>query len=127
MRAADFDPTGKNHGGLPTYPWRMAPADEGLATRRQLRALGLRIGGQPVAAQVLCRNGQRCAYLYRIALAKPVRPMTLAKEWALDRAMGARSTCPVCGIRFDHCLPLKTLGSCFGCSSEAVPALAAAA
>ncbi len=37
--------------GIPTYPWRYAPT--GLATRRQLRALGLRPGGQEVAAQVL--------------------------------------------------------------------------
>lgn len=70
MRARDLDPTGEHHGGTPTYPWRMAPADEGLATRRQLRALGLRIGGQPVAAQILCRRGTR--YAVRVPL--PHRP-----------------------------------------------------
>ncbi|MFI1502635.1 RRQRL motif-containing zinc-binding protein [Streptomyces platensis] len=115
VRARDFDPTGEHHGGLPTYPWRMAPANEGLATRRQLRALGLRIGGQPIAAQILCRNGRRNAYLYRIDLAKPVRPMTLGKEAALDKAMAARQTCPRCSRRYFTCLPLKTLGNCLEC------------
>ncbi|CAL9483282.1 hypothetical protein SUDANB146_03428 [Streptomyces sp. enrichment culture] len=33
---------------LPAYRWRLAP--DGLATRRQLRAAGLRPGGQDVAA-----------------------------------------------------------------------------
>lgn len=48
-RADCFDPDGVRFG-VPTYPWRLAP--QGLATRRQLRALGLRPGGQEVAAQV---------------------------------------------------------------------------
>jgi hypothetical protein len=37
-----YDPTGALPG-VPTYPWRLAP--DGLATRRQLRARGLRPGG----------------------------------------------------------------------------------
>ncbi|GAB2606829.1 hypothetical protein GCM10027168_44590 [Streptomyces capparidis] len=114
-RARDLDPSGERHGGLPTYPWRAAPADEGLATRRQLRAMGLRPGGQEPAAQIVCRRGKRRAYLYRIADALPVRPMTLAKEEALDRAMAARQTCPKCGRRYIHCIPLKTLGMCLEC------------
>ncbi|GLW68447.1 hypothetical protein Kpho02_07460 [Kitasatospora phosalacinea] len=48
-----WDPTGERFG-IPTYPWRLAP--DGLKTRRQLRACGLRPGGQPVAAQVLWRS-----------------------------------------------------------------------
>lgn len=44
------DPTGAIYG-LPSYPWRLAP--EGLATRRQLRARGLRPGGQEAVAQVM--------------------------------------------------------------------------
>jgi hypothetical protein len=70
-----FDPTGARHG-IPTYPWRCAP--DGLATRRQLRARGLRPGGQPVAAQVLrprYRRGPLVAYLYR--LDKALIPATL--------------------------------------------------
>ncbi|MFD7667778.1 RRQRL motif-containing zinc-binding protein [Streptomyces sp. NPDC059788] len=114
MRALDYDPTGRHHNGLPTYLPRTVPADANLATRRQLRALGLRIGGQPVAAQLAGRYG-RYTYLYRIDLAQPVRPMTLAKEAALDKAMAARQTCPDCGRRYHHCLPLRTLGRCPEC------------
>lgn len=51
MHFADcFDPAGTRHG-IPTFPWRLAP--DGLATRRQLRALDLRPGGQDIAGQVL--------------------------------------------------------------------------
>ncbi|MFF2469921.1 RRQRL motif-containing zinc-binding protein [Streptomyces mirabilis] len=100
------------------YDWGTAP--EGLATRRQLRALGLRPAGQePIILR--CRPcgywpGRVCTrptYLYRIDRAKPVRPMTLAQERALDRAMEARTRCPKCRRRYHHCLPLRTLGSCF--------------
>ncbi|MFE0733293.1 hypothetical protein ACFW2X_34730, partial [Streptomyces antibioticus] len=45
-----FDPEGHEFG-IPTFPRKLAP--EGLATRRQLRARGLRPGGQPVVAQIL--------------------------------------------------------------------------
>ncbi|WBP92063.1 RRQRL motif-containing zinc-binding protein [Kitasatospora cathayae] len=114
VRASDLDPSGEHHGGLPTWPWRYA--DPGLHTRRQLRALGLRPGGQEPAAQVVCRKGRRIAYLYRIDQALPVRPMTPGRAAALDRAMAARQTCPLCRTRYDACLPLKTLGSCVPCS-----------
>lgn len=121
MRARDYDPAGTRHG-IPTYPWRYAP--EGLATRRQLREDGLRPGGQPPAAQILCRRGQRVAYLYRRDLALPVREMTPARRRALDAAMAARQTCPTCGTRFPYCLPLRTLGACPSCAgdSEYAPA-----
>ncbi|MFJ5899743.1 RRQRL motif-containing zinc-binding protein [Streptomyces sp. NPDC093064] len=107
--------------GLPEYDWTAAP--EGLATRRQLRAARLRPGGQEPVAILRCkacatrpqRTCTRPAYLYRIDLAQPIRPMTLAKEKALDAAMAARTTCTVCGRRYYHCLPLKTLGSCLEC------------
>ncbi|WP_319754782.1 RRQRL motif-containing zinc-binding protein [Streptomyces sp. AK02-04a] len=91
------------------YDWGTAP--EGLATRRQLRALGLRPAGQePIVLR--CRPcgywpGRVCTrptYLYRIDRAKPVRPMTLAQERALDRAMEARTRCPKCWRRYHHCL-----------------------
>ncbi|MFJ3827814.1 hypothetical protein ACIPWI_07570 [Streptomyces sp. NPDC090046] len=42
---------------LPVYPWRLAP--DGLATRRQLRAAGLRPGGQDVVAQLERANAAR--------------------------------------------------------------------
>ena len=65
-----WDPDGSRFGGIPTFPWRMAP--DGYLTRRQLRARGLRPGGQSVAAQILWTSrrckGVRAAYLYRLDL-----------------------------------------------------------
>ncbi|MFF1318058.1 RRQRL motif-containing zinc-binding protein [Streptomyces chartreusis] len=101
-----FDPTGARYG-IPTYPWRMAP--DGYATRRQLRARGLRPGGQPVAAQLVILNSKcgtaRLAFLYREDLAKPVRPMTSRKWGALALAMLARRTCPCCRLDVGYCIP----------------------
>ncbi|MFE9500609.1 hypothetical protein [Streptomyces collinus] len=48
-------------------------------------------------------------------MARSVRPMTLAKEAALDAATAARSTCPICRRRYHHVLPLRTIGSCLEC------------
>ncbi|WP_328735333.1 RRQRL motif-containing zinc-binding protein [Streptomyces bobili] len=99
-----YDPTGARYG-IPTYPWRMAP--DGYATRRQLRARGLRPGGQEVTAQVMVtsrRHGARVAYLYRLDLAKPVRPMTSRKWGALALAMLARRTCPRCRLDVGYCI-----------------------
>ncbi|MFI7009881.1 RRQRL motif-containing zinc-binding protein [Streptomyces sp. NPDC050145] len=103
---------------VPVYRWRLAP--EGLATRRQLRALGLRPGGQEVAAQMerpRRRRGPLVAYLYRVELAKPVRPMTSRKWGALALAMLARRTCPVCSVTYDYCLP-TSLGMCLTCNDS---------
>ncbi|MFJ3665664.1 RRQRL motif-containing zinc-binding protein [Streptomyces sp. NPDC090106] len=110
-----FDPTGARHG-IPTFPWRTAP--DGYATYRQLRARGLRPGGQPVAAQVLrprYRRGPLVAYLYRLDLAKPVRPMTPAKRAALAKANTARRTCPQCGTDAGYVIP-ASLGVCISCA-----------
>ncbi|MER6132619.1 RRQRL motif-containing zinc-binding protein [Streptomyces sp. NPDC001815] len=111
-----FDPTGARHG-IPTYPWSLAP-DEGLATRRQLRAKGLRPGGQAIQAQVMRVNRRRgtvrVAYLYREDLAKPVRPMTSRKWGALALAMLARRTCPRCQLDAGYCIP-TSLGMCGTC------------
>ncbi|MBL3667580.1 hypothetical protein JL475_16620 [Streptomyces sp. M2CJ-2] len=82
-------------GALPVYRWRLAP--DGYATRRQLRARGLRPGGQDVAAQLerpRRRRGPLVAYLYRVDLAVPVRPMTPARRAAPAKAGAARRTCP---------------------------------
>ncbi|MFE2584555.1 RRQRL motif-containing zinc-binding protein [Streptomyces sp. NPDC059378] len=88
----------------------------GLATRRQLRALGLSPGGQEPVARLICRGGRRWVWLYEISFARPKRVPTLAQERALDRAMAARQTCPgPCGRRYHHCLPLRTLGTCLEC------------
>ncbi|MEV6109639.1 RRQRL motif-containing zinc-binding protein [Streptomyces sp. NPDC051940] len=118
-----YDPQGLRYG-VPTYPWRMAP--EGLATRRQLRARGLRPGGQEIAAQVMVVNrrqgGPRVAYLYRIDRAKPVRPMTSRKWGALALAMLARRTCPACGTDAGYCIP-RSLGICIPCAYPEGPAV----
>ncbi|MFF3015511.1 RRQRL motif-containing zinc-binding protein [Streptomyces sp. NPDC057939] len=111
----DVDPYDPGDGSLPVFLWRQAGRTD-LATRRQLREMGLRPGGQEPVARIECRGGKRFAWLYRIDLAKPKFAMTLAKEAALDKAMAARQTCPgPCGRRYFHCLPLQTLGSCLEC------------
>ncbi|MFE2476433.1 RRQRL motif-containing zinc-binding protein [Streptomyces sp. NPDC059389] len=116
MRLADcFDPAGARHG-IPTFPWRLAP--DGLATRRQLRALGLRPGGQDIAGQVLrprYGRGPLTAFLYRVDRALPVRPMTPAKQAALDRANAARRTCPSCLTDAGYVIP-ASLGMCVSCA-----------
>ncbi|WP_405821261.1 RRQRL motif-containing zinc-binding protein [Streptomyces sp. NBC_00838] len=112
-----YDPSGARHG-IPTFPWKFAP--DGYATRRQLRARGLRPGGQEIAAQVMRRSRRRkggvaVAYLYRLDAAKPVRPMTPAKWSALAAAMLARRTCPNCRTDAGYCIP-PTLGMCVPCA-----------
>ncbi|MCM2391332.1 RRQRL motif-containing zinc-binding protein [Streptomyces albipurpureus] len=95
----------------------MAP--EGLATRRQLRAMGLRPGGQDIAAQTLRprrRRGPLTAYLYRIDRALPVRPMTARRWGALALAMLARRTCPQCQRDAGYVIP-PTLGMCVPCDT----------
>ncbi|MFF7980204.1 RRQRL motif-containing zinc-binding protein [Streptomyces sp. NPDC007901] len=112
-----YDPSGALYG-VPTYPWKLAPA--GLATRRQLRARGLRPGGQPIAAQIMRTNRRtgtpRVAYLYREELALAVRPMT-SRKWgalALALAMLARRTCPKCCLDVGYCIP-RSYGICGLC------------
>ncbi|MFF3557092.1 RRQRL motif-containing zinc-binding protein [Streptomyces tsukubensis] len=103
-------------GAIPVYRWRLAP--DGLATFRQLRALGLRPGGQPVVAQLerpRRRRGPLVAYLYRVDLARPVRPMTAAKWAALERANAARRICPECGRDAGYRIP-ASLGACTPCA-----------
>ncbi|MFG2195847.1 RRQRL motif-containing zinc-binding protein [Streptomyces sp. NPDC048639] len=103
-------------GTLPVYPWRLAP--DGYATRRQLRARGLRPGGQEVAAE-LRRPRRRCgplvAYLYLIERAKPVRPMTPGRWAALAKANAARRLCPECRRDAGYVIP-TSLGMCTTCA-----------
>ncbi|MER5980140.1 RRQRL motif-containing zinc-binding protein [Streptomyces sp. NPDC001857] len=101
---------------IPVYVWRLAP--DGLATRRQLRAMGLRPGGQDVVATIerpRYRRGPLVAYLYRVDAAKPVRPMTPAKRAALDKANTARRTCPQCRTDAGYVIPAE-LGVCVPCA-----------
>lgn len=117
-RTRFWDPEGKHHGGMPTYPRKMAPED--LLTRRQLRARGLRPGGQDVVAQIcwrsrLSRGEPVFAFLYRLEQAATVRPMTPAKWAALAAANAARRTCPTCGKDAGYILPAR-YGECLPCA-----------
>ncbi|MGX5214780.1 RRQRL motif-containing zinc-binding protein [Streptomyces violaceus] len=103
-------------GALPVYRWRLAP--DGYATRRQLRAQDLRPGGQGVAATLerpRRRRGPLVAYLYRIDLAKPVRPMTPGRWAALAKANAARRICPACRADAGYVIP-ASLAMCVPCA-----------
>jgi hypothetical protein len=109
-----YDPDGQRYG-LPTYPWRFAP--EGLLTIRQLRAKGLRPGGQAIVAQILWRHHKerRVAYLYREATSKPKRQATSAQLAAIAKALQARRTCPTCKQEKPYCIP-RSQGECNDCA-----------
>jgi hypothetical protein len=109
-----YDPNGVRYG-FPTYPFQGAPA--GYATRRQLRAAGLRPGGQPVTAQILWRHRtqRRVAYLYDLALAKPKRTATPAQRVAIERALLARRTCRTCHQVKPYYIP-RRYGECLDCA-----------
>lgn len=86
------DPTGERYG-IPTYTWRSVPAGAGIATRRQLRTMGLTPGRQPIAAQALRWRKRReplCAYFYRVDLARPKRPASAAQLAAVAKATRTR-------------------------------------
>jgi hypothetical protein len=108
-----YDPDGDRHG-LPTFPYHWAPTD--LATRRQLRAKGLRPGGQPIAAQILWRHRKqrRVAYLYPIFGAKAKRTATPAQQAAIQRALLARRTCKSCRQVKAYYIP-RRYGECLDC------------
>jgi hypothetical protein len=101
-------------GAIPTYDYRCAP--DGLATLRQLRAAGLRPGGHDPVAQVYGPRRTWAAALYRIDLAKPVRPMTPGRWRAHDAMMRARRTCPECSTERWYVIPTR-----YGCCTECVP------
>jgi hypothetical protein len=109
-----YDPDGSRYG-IPTYPYRCAP--DGLATRRQLRASGLRPAGQPVTAQIIWkhRGKRRIAYLYRTDQAAPKRTATPAQLAAIAVALRARRTCLTCGTEKPYYIP-KSLGECLNCA-----------
>jgi hypothetical protein len=114
MFLAFYDPDGSRYG-LPTYPYHWAPA--GLLTARQLRAKGLRPGGQDITAQILWRHRRhrRVAYLYREALALPKRRASPAQLAAIAKALRARRTCPTCGTEKPYYIP-RSLGECLDCT-----------
>ncbi|ARQ69739.1 RRQRL motif-containing zinc-binding protein [Streptomyces marincola] len=103
---------------LPVYPWRCAP--DGLATYRQLRARGLRPGGQEPVGQIERRRRRGrpplTGLLYRIDQAVPVRPMTPGRWRAIEAALRARRTCPQCGCDRGYCIP-TSIGRCNECDA----------
>lgn len=110
------DPDGTRYG-IPTYPWRCAP--DGLATRRQLAAAGLRPGGSPVVAQVLwprARGEVGTAYLYAVAAAVPKRAPTAGNRRAVAAMLAARSTCRTCATVYAYCLPAGRV--CWSCDQR---------
>ena len=116
---AFWDPAGERHG-IPTYPWRQAPAH--LATRAQLADRGLRPGPQGVQAQILWRSRltsgrPRVAYLYDIGRALPKLVPTPAQLAALAKANAARRTCPRCGLDAGYVLPTR-IGTCNQCATD---------
>ncbi len=108
----------------PVYPWRGAP--DWLATRSQLRAMGLRPGRQGVQALLLWPSrrggrpridGYRYASLFAIGLARPRIEVSKARAAALQAALAARQTCPKCGINRGY-VPSARLGACNVCAAE---------
>ncbi|MDQ0386478.1 hypothetical protein J2S54_003298 [Streptomyces sp. DSM 42143] len=61
------------------------------------------------------RRGPLVAYLYRVDLAKPVRPMTPGRWAALAKANAARRVCPQCRRDAGYVIP-ASLGSCVPCA-----------
>ena len=117
---AFYDPTGARHG-LPTWPWGAAP--DHLQTRAQLRARGLRPGGQSPVGQIRWRSRKahrvgwiREALLYDARLALPRRTPSAAQLIALGRALAARRHCPRCQRDAGYVLPAR-LGACLDCAS----------
>lgn len=116
---AFWDPSGERLG-LPTWPWRLAPAH--LWTRAQLKARALR-PAQPIQGQVLWRSrlarhrgGVRVAFLYDVRQARPVRIPTPAQRETLAKALAARRWCPRCERDAGYVLPAR-LGTCLDCAT----------
>ncbi|MEU8090011.1 RRQRL motif-containing zinc-binding protein [Micromonospora chalcea] len=99
IRVEFYDPTGTRYG-FPTFPFHTAPA--GLATRRQLRAAGLRPGGHDPVAQILWRHRTN----RRVA--------TPAQREAIAKALLARRTCRDCGQIKPYYIP-RRYGCCLDC------------
>jgi len=113
IRVEFYDPDGSRYG-FPTFPYHYAP--DGLVTRRQLRAQGLRPNGYDPVAQILWRHRKqiRTAHLYRRDLAAPKRAATPAQLAVIAKMLLARRTCRHCGQLRDYYIPRST-GACLVC------------
>ncbi|SES20816.1 RRQRL motif-containing zinc-binding protein [Actinokineospora terrae] len=105
------------HLGLPLLSWGLAPRDK-VATRRQLRGMGLRPNGQEAVAYLYfrCRraNKQVFAELFLISGAAPHRPATPAQHTAIAKANLAKRICRTCGRDAGYIVPRET-GQCTDC------------
>lgn len=108
----------------PVYPWGAAPAH--LATRAQLRAMGLRPGRQGVQALVAWNSrrggrprvdGRRYAELFDAGRARPRIVMSPRRAASLAAALAARMTCPRCGVNRGY-VPSRRAGTCNECAAE---------
>ena len=99
--------------GMPAFFFRWVP--EGLATRRQLRDMGLCPGGQEPYALLVWRSDKRWAWLYRVDLARPKRVPSPAQLEALEKAMAARRWCRMCRRDVGYCVSKKH-GVCGDCA-----------
>ncbi|MDE3724511.1 hypothetical protein PWG71_24230 [Nocardiopsis sp. N85] len=121
-----LDTTGGRYG-MPTYSWGYAwVSAPGLATRKQLDAMGLRPATSHADAQLMWRSRRakkgrvRTAALYRIDQARPKQEFTPARRKALEAAMRARRTCPTCRQVFVYVIP-TSLGQCPACHEGGTP------
>ena len=104
--------------GIPVYRYRLAP--DGLMTRRQLRAAGLRPGGNDPVAEIRWLRGRRFALLYDTTRAPSVRPMTTGRWRSHAAMMRARRTCPACRTDRGYVIP-RSLGCCWPCANHTNP------
>lgn len=105
------------HNGVALLSWNLAPRDK-LATRRQLRAMGLRPGGQDPVAYLYfrCRKARTMVFaeLFLISGAKPKRAATPAQHTAIAKANLARRICGTCGRDAGYIVP-REHGLCHRC------------
>ncbi|MEU4811881.1 hypothetical protein AB0H20_21980 [Nocardia fluminea] len=84
-----LDPEGRRHGGIPTYPWGLAPSH--LRTRRQLAKEG-RCPGDEYEAQVLRSRRGRDPLRAHLFDAEKSQPKREPSEAQLDALQVARWT-----------------------------------
>jgi hypothetical protein len=110
-------PCAGRYAGAPVFRYGWAPS--GLATVRQLAAKGLRPAGQDPAGWLVWGppNRPRWAYLYRLDLAAPKRPMTPAMRAAIAACNAALRVCPTCRRDDGYRIP-RSLGQCWPCADR---------
>jgi hypothetical protein len=112
------EPTRGTYQGLPLLSWGLAPKDK-LATRGQLREMGLRPNGQEPVAYLYFRyrpaHRQVFAELFLISAAAPKRTATPAQQTALAKANLARRICRDCGRDAFYVTPREWGKRCESC------------